>query len=101
MFTSLKMETADSFEGFVPLHQTRGFHIVDDSNLQKYIAFFIRKLSLTINPLKPSGHYMYHLSDSTFCPQSVFTRFVWIWQQTAIISLYSINWLVFMRVLTF
>ena len=29
--------------------------------------------------------------NSTFCPQSVF---VWIWEQTAIISLYSINWLV-------
>jgi len=29
---------------------------------------------------------------STFRPHSVF---VWIWEQTAIISLYSINWLVF------
>jgi hypothetical protein len=34
-------------------------------------------------------------SNSTFCPQSVFMCFVWIWEQTAIISLYSINWLVF------
>ena len=34
-------------------------------------------------------------SNSTFCPHSVFMCFVWIWQQTAIISLYSINWLVF------
>jgi hypothetical protein len=34
-------------------------------------------------------------SNSTFFPQSVFTCFVWIWQQTAVISLYSINWLVF------
>ena len=32
---------------------------------------------------------------STFCPHSVFMCFVWIWEQTAIISLYSINWLVF------
>ena len=30
-----------------------------------------------------------------FCPHSVFMCFVWIWEQTAIISLYSINWLVF------
>jgi hypothetical protein len=30
----------------------------------------------------------------TFCPHSVFMCFVWIWEQTAIISLYSINWLV-------
>jgi hypothetical protein len=32
---------------------------------------------------------------STFCSHSVFMCFVWIWEQTAIISLYSINWLVF------
>ena len=30
----------------------------------------------------------------TFSPHSVFMCFVWIWEQTAIISLYSINWLV-------
>jgi hypothetical protein len=34
-------------------------------------------------------------SSSTFCPHSVFMCFVWIWEQTAIISLYNINWLVF------
>jgi hypothetical protein len=34
------------------------------------------------------------LSNSTFCPHSVFICFVWIWEQTAIISLYSINCLV-------
>jgi len=33
-------------------------------------------------------------TNSTFCPHSVFMRFVWIWEQTAIISLYSVNWLV-------
>ena len=33
--------------------------------------------------------------NSTFCPHGVFMCFVWIWEQTAIISLYSINWLVF------
>jgi hypothetical protein len=33
--------------------------------------------------------------NSTFCPHSVFVRLVWIWEQTAIISLYSINWLAF------
>jgi DNA-directed RNA polymerase subunit RPC12/RpoP len=35
------------------------------------------------------------LLRGTFCPHSVFTCFVWIWEQTAIISLYSIKWLVF------
>jgi hypothetical protein len=29
--------------------------------------------------------------NSTFCPHSVFMCFVWISEQTAIISLYSIN----------
>ena len=33
--------------------------------------------------------------NSSFCPHSVFMCFVWIWEQTAIISLYNINWLVF------
>ena len=32
---------------------------------------------------------------STFCPHSVFMCFEWISEQTAIISLYNINWLVF------
>ena len=35
------------------------------------------------------------LKSSAFCPHSVFMCFVWIWEQTAIISLYSIDWLVF------
>jgi hypothetical protein len=35
------------------------------------------------------------LTNSTFCPHSAFMCFVWIWEQTAIISLYSIDWLVF------
>ena len=34
-------------------------------------------------------------TNSAFCPHSAFMCFVWIWEQTAIISLYSINWLVF------
>jgi hypothetical protein len=32
---------------------------------------------------------------STFRPHNVFVRFVWISEQTAVISLYCINWLVF------
>ena len=34
-------------------------------------------------------------NNSMFCPHSVLMCFVWIWEQTVIISLYSINWLVF------
>jgi len=33
-------------------------------------------------------------SNSRSCPHGVFLCFVWIWEKTAIISLYSINWLV-------
>ena len=33
-------------------------------------------------------------SNSKFCPHCVFMCSVWIWEQTAIISLYSVNWLV-------
>jgi hypothetical protein len=39
-------------------------------------------------------HHIQH-SQTTFCPHGVFMCFVWIWEQTAIISLYNINWLVF------
>ena len=34
-------------------------------------------------------------SNSTFCPHTVFMCLLWISEQTAIISLYNINWLVF------
>ena len=39
-----------------------------------------------------TARYVLH---STSCPHNVFMCFVWIWEQTAIISLYSIDWLVF------
>ena len=62
--------------------------------------------TITHKPVQPSGHYMYlpvvtisttniTFNNSTFCPHTVFMCFVWIWEQTAIISLYSIDWLVF------
>ena len=50
-----------------------------------------------VGPLQPSGHYIYrqfNIQQFTFCPNSVFMCFVWISEQTAIISLYSITWLV-------
>ena len=54
---------------------------------------------VSVNPLKPQWILYvptgFILKNSTFCPHSVFMCFVWIWEQTAIISLYSINWLVF------
>jgi hypothetical protein len=43
----------------------------------------------------------FNIHSSTFCPQGVFMYFVFIWEQTAIISLYRSNWLVFTRLLEF
>jgi hypothetical protein len=34
-------------------------------------------------------------SNTTFCPHSVFVCSMWIWEQTVIISVYSIDWLIF------
>jgi len=39
-----------------------------------------------------TARYVLH---STFCPHIVFMCSVWIWEHTAIISLYSIDWLIF------
>jgi len=52
----------------------------DDSS--EGLVVTIRTASITVN-------------NSTFCPHSEFVCFVWIWEQTAISSLYSINWQVF------
>jgi ribosomal protein S26 len=51
-------------------------------NIHLATAVTVRTARLTFN-------------NSTFCPRSVFMCFVWISEQTAIISLYSINWLLF------
>jgi len=40
-------------------------------------------------------YHQFNFQNSTFYPHSVFKCFVLISEQTAIISLYSINWLVF------
>ena len=46
-------------------------------------------LSLTLNKCTT----IFNITFCTFCPRTIFMCFVWIWEQTAIISLYSINWL--------
>ena len=60
----------------------------------------LKWICLSFNPLKPSGYYTilvctttFNTKNSTFCPRSVLTSFVWNSEQTAIISLYNINWL--------
>jgi hypothetical protein len=59
----------------------------------RFLAF------LKNNPLKAQWS-LYLPPGSTFtnpkcCPHSLFICFVWIWEQTAIISLYIISWPVF------
>jgi hypothetical protein len=69
----------------VPYCITRGTCHVDDKLL---LIFLLPVWILYVPPgLTPT--------NSTFCPHSVFMCFVWISEQTVIISLYSINWLVF------
>ena len=52
-----------------------------------FVGNILGSKSSRLIPLKPSGYY----TNSTFCPHSVFMCFVWIWEQTAIISLHNIN----------
>jgi hypothetical protein len=66
-------------------------NITEDRNPTPCTAFHL------FNLLKPSGHYMYHqfnIHKSHVLPTLCIYNFVWISEQTAFISLYSINWLV-------
>ena len=63
-------------------------------NIEPEDSSIFRIFVKQFNPLKPSGHYMYrHFNIKKFLvlPRSVFMCFVWISEQTAIISLYIIN----------
>jgi hypothetical protein len=51
-----------------------------------------------INPLKLSGNYMSHLLRQSVYFHFVFMGFVWLSLQTAIISLNSVNQLIFVMV---
>ena len=42
-----------------------------------------------------SGHFMCHQVQHSAVPHSVFMGSVWIWEQTATVSLYSIDWMVY------
>jgi len=53
------------------------------------------KVNLPImNPVVAIRTTRLTFNNSTFCPHSAFVCFVWISEQTAIIPLYRINWLV-------
>ena len=81
------------------------------------ISFLSYQRSLLWSPvftiyIPKSDHFMYRtvvtirtnsltFNNSTFCPHTVFMCFMWIWEQTAIVSLYSVNWLVFKTMIVF
>ena len=67
-----------------------GYYLYRQFNIQQ----FTRDLTI-YSPVVTICTASLTSSNSTFCPHNVFMCFVWIWEQTAIISLYSINWLVF------
>ena len=57
-----------------------------------------RDRALLLNPLKPSVSSLPKVQrskNSTCCSHSLFIRLVWISEQTAVISLHTINWLIF------
>ena len=60
-----------------------------------WALWFTRRLASLTNFLKAAGYSMVNLKLPTSCPHSLYMCFLWISEQTAIISLYSINWLVF------
>ena len=52
----------------------------------------------SINLLKPTGsvmHQQFNIQQLYALAHTVFTFFVFIWEQTATCATYSINWLVF------
>jgi len=61
--------------------------------------FFSKHYYLEFNRLKPSGHYMYHqfsIQQFYVLPSQFICVFcVNLRKKTAIVSLYNINWLVF------
>ena len=82
-----------------PCHWNQTFEFILKKKTSKPISFTRTVSSIYyINPLKPSGNYMYHqfnISQILRSAHSVFVCFVWIWEQTAIISLQRTGWWVF------
>jgi len=55
--------------------------------IQNYLSGFYNRDGVCLL----RGKNWVFIYNSKFCPHSVIVCFVWIWEQTAIISLYSIN----------
>ena len=66
----------------------------DHFPIQHHLTGFYKWVLTLCSPVVTIYTTTLTFTNSTFCPHSVFLCFLWIWEQTAIISLYSINWLV-------
>ena len=80
-------------------------HVHDDCNFHGHrneIVSFTCPLQICLALRSPvvtiCTYHQFNIHNSTFRPHSVFVCFVWIWEQTANISLYRIHWLVFRHV---
>jgi hypothetical protein len=64
---------------------------ISHTNIQRYLVYKTPQL----NHLKPSGYFIYYRAltfcNSVFCPHNVLWCLVWISEQTATVSLDSIN----------
>jgi hypothetical protein len=66
--------------------------ILSENDINKGNIWIIWQQEFAVNTLfVPPG---LTFTNPTFCPHNIFMCFIWISEQTAIISLYSINWLV-------
>ena len=76
-------------------HWLTGFYKQDGEFTARY-GLNLRVMYITLqSPVVTICTASLTFNNSTFCPYSVFVCFVWIWEQTAIIPLYSTDWLVF------
>ena len=75
------------------------YTVLHSGDVQREIIFIVwyelLKIQTTVVKVKVRTASVNSLNNSTFCPHTVFMCFVWVWEQTAIISLYNINWLGF------
>ena len=63
--------------------------------IQHWLTGFYNRYLTLYSPVVTICTTSLTFNNSTFCPHTVFMCFVWISEQTAIISLYNIIWLVF------
>ena len=70
-------------------------HILSKGTEKIPAFFFLVFIAFVRELFDRTVYHRFNIHNSAFCPHSVFMCFVWIWEQTVIISLYNINWLVF------